>query len=90
MKKKKIAVIVAGRQQEALRMALGLTLADNMVSVFIIDRLLEPGETTELNLHSLAEMGAEIFSTIPVKGLISLSTDEVARKLAEYDAVIPY
>jgi hypothetical protein len=88
--KKKVAVIVTDRQQEALRMAVGLTLADNRVSVFIMGQALDTGEMSDLNIRSLAEMGAEIFSVIPVNGLMLLSTDEVARKLTEYDAVIPY
>jgi hypothetical protein len=88
--KKKVAVIVTDRQQEALRMAVGLTLADNRVTVFVIEHPLEPGEMTDLNLQTLNEMGAEIFSTIPGKSLTLLSTDEFARMLVEFDAVIPY
>ncbi|MBF0558214.1 MAG: hypothetical protein HQL08_05490 [Nitrospirae bacterium] len=88
--KKRVAVIVTDRQHEALRMAVGLTLADNRVSVFVMGRALEKGEMTDLNLQSLAEMGADIFSTMPVNGLLLLSTDEIARKLEGYDAVIPY
>jgi hypothetical protein len=88
--KKKVAVIVSGRQQEALRMSVGLTLADNRVSVFIMERPLEPGEMTDLNLQTLREMGADIFSTIPGDGLKLLSADEVSRMLLEFDVVIPY
>jgi hypothetical protein len=88
--KKKVAVIVTDRQQEALRMAVGLTLADNAVTVFVMAHPLEPGEMTDLNLQTLDEMGAEIFSTIPGNSLTLLSTDEVARMLVEFDTVIPY
>ncbi|MGD0281243.1 MAG: hypothetical protein ABSB95_02645 [Dissulfurispiraceae bacterium] len=88
--KKKVAVIVTDRQQEALRMAVGLTLADNKVTVFVMDRALEPGEMTDLNLQTLGEMGAEIFSTMPGSGLQVLSDGEVARMLVEFDTVIPY
>ena len=88
--KKKVAVIVTDGQQEALRMAVGLTLADNLVTVFVMERALKPGDITDLNLLTLAEMNAKIFSTIPGNGLTLLSTDEVARRLVDFDAVIPY
>jgi hypothetical protein len=88
--KKKVAVIVTGRQQEALRMAIGLTLSDNKVTVFIMEHALEPGEMTDLNIQTIGEMGAEIFSTIPVSGLTLVSPEDVARMLTGYDAVIPY
>ena len=88
--RKKVAVIVTDGQQEALRMAVGLTLADNAVTVFVMEHPLEPGEMTDLNLQTLGEMGAEIFSTIPGNRLTLLSTDAVARMLVEFDAVIPY
>lgn len=87
---KKVAVIVTDRQQEALRMSVGLTLGDSKVSVFIMDSKIEPGEGNDLNLETLGDMDAEIFSNVPESGLTVLSTDEVARKLVEYDAVIPY
>ncbi len=88
--RKKVAVIVTDRQQEALRMAVGLTLADNRVTVFVMEHALTPGDITDLNLQTLAEMNAKIFSTMPGYGLTLLSTDEVARMLVEFDAVIPY
>lgn len=81
---------MSDRQQEALRMSIGLTLADNRVTVFVMERPLEPGEMTDLNLQTLREMDADIFSTIPGNGLTLLPTDEVSRMLVEYDAVIPY
>ena len=87
---KKVAVVVTDRQQEALRMAVGLTLADSKVSVFIMDHTIEPGEINDLNIETLHDMDAEIFSNVPGNGLTVLSTDEIARRLVEYDAVIPY
>ncbi|HKN19399.1 MAG TPA: hypothetical protein VJW95_06340, partial [Dissulfurispiraceae bacterium] len=76
--------------QEALRMAVGLTLADNLVTVFVMERALTPGDMTDLNLQTLGEMHAKIFATIPGNGLTLLSTDEVARMLVDFDVVIPY
>ena len=87
---KKVAVIVTDRQQEALRMAVGLTLADSKVSVFVMDNKVEPGESNDLNLETLRDMDAEIYSNVPDSGLQVISTDEIAGRLADYDAVIPY
>ena len=87
---KKVAVIVTDRQQEALRMAVGLTLADSKVSVFIMDNKVEPGEINNLNMETLRDMDAEIYSNVPDSGLQVVSTDEIACRLADYDAVIPY
>ena len=41
---KKVAVLVRERQHEALRMAVGMTLDDNEVSVFVMDRKLPADE----------------------------------------------
>lgn len=87
---KKVAVIVTDRQQEALRMAVGLTLADSKVSVFVMDKKVEPGEINDLNMETLRDMDAEIYSNVPDSGLQVVSTEEIARMLADYDAVIPY
>ncbi len=88
--RKKVAVIVTDGQQEALRMAVGLTLADNLVTVFVMECALIPGDITDLNLQTLSDMNAKIFSTIPGNGLTLLSTAEVASMLVDFDAVIPY
>jgi hypothetical protein len=88
--RKKVAVIVTDGEQEALRMAVGLTLADNLVTVFVMEHALKPGDLTDLNLQTLGEMNAKIFSTIPGNGLALLSAGDVARMLVDFDAVIPY
>lgn len=66
---KKIAVIVntddAYRQSEAVRVALGLTLMDDM-------------------------MKGKACSDNPENELETLSLEEIAGKLSEYDVVVPY
>ena len=47
---KKIAVLVRERQGEALRMAIGLTLRDDIVDVYVLDR---PVDATEDNALSI-------------------------------------
>lgn len=88
--KKKVAVIVTDRQQEALRMAIGLTLNDNRVTVFIMDRKLEVDEGVTMSIEALREMKANIITNNPENNFEQMSTEEIARALVDYDAVIPY
>ncbi len=87
---KKIAVLVRDRQHEALRMAVGLTLADDEVNVFIMDRKLESDENIDLNIETLNDMGAKIFSNNPENNFEQMTTQEIAHALTGYDIIIPY
>ncbi len=71
-------------------MAVGLTLADDEVNVFIMDDKLEPDEAMALNLETLADLDCKIFSTNPENKYEQMTTEEIARALYEYDVVIPY
>lgn len=88
--KKKIAVFVRERQAEALRMAVGLTLADDDVTVFVTGRKLADSGNIGMSLEMLQEMGAHIYSDNPENSLGVLTLAEIARKLPEFDAVVPY
>ena len=83
-------MLVRDRQHEALRMSVGLTLEDNAVSVFVMDRKLPSDENTDLNVETLGDMDAKIFSNNPENKFEQMTTEEIARALTEYDAVIPY
>lgn len=87
---KKVAVLVRDRQHEALRMSIGLTLEDNAVSVFVMDKKLPSDDNTDLNVETLGDMDAKIFSNNPENKFEQMTTEEIARALTEYDAVIPY
>jgi hypothetical protein len=88
---KKIAVIVRDRQGEALRVAGGLTLADDTIDVFILDRKLEK-ENPEVAqpLELVSELDLKIYSNNPDNGYTMIMIEEVAKKLLEYDHVVPY
>ena len=88
--RKKVAVLVRDRHQVALRMAVGLTLADNRLTVFIMDRKLERNTDVDLALETLQMMGARIISNNPENGFEQLSVREIALLLPDFDAVIPY
>jgi hypothetical protein len=88
---KKIAVIVRDRQAEALRVSGGLTLADDVIEVFILDRKLDktnPAIAQPLEL--VTELDLKVYSNNPENGYTTMSLEEMAKKLLEYDIVVPY
>ncbi len=88
---RKIAVLVRDRQGEALRMALGLTLMDDVVNVFLLDRTFELSEADAANVELMQEMDIAFFSNDEGNADAQyLPTDELARRLVAYDHVIPY
>ncbi|MDP2239088.1 MAG: hypothetical protein Q8K18_02835 [Burkholderiales bacterium] len=88
---KKIAVLVRDRQDEALRMSLGLILLDDVVDVYVMGRKLEiTGENT-LNFETIREMEMKIYTDCKENAdLEFVPTDEIARRLTAYDHVLPY
>jgi hypothetical protein len=88
---KKIAVIVRDRQAEALRVAGGLTLADDTIDVFVLDRKLDqenPDVAQPLELAT--ELELKMYSNNPENGYATITLEEMAKKLLEYDLVVPY
>ncbi len=88
--KKKIAILVRDRKAEALRMAVGATLSNDDVSVFIMDDKLEIDDDVELNIEMLSDLKAKIFSNNPGNPFEQKTTEDIAHMLSEYDIVIPY
>lgn len=88
---KKIAVVVWERQGESLRMSVGITVMDDIIDVFVLDKKIEPGEENDMNLEMIAEMGLKLYTNIEgVEGMEYLSTEAVAKKLLEYDSILAY
>ena len=87
---KKVAILVRNREGEALRMAVGATLADDEINVFIMDKKIEHNEANDLNLETLTDLDVKIFSNNPANPYTQKSTEEIARMLSEYDVIIPY
>lgn len=88
--KKKIAILVRDRKAEALRMAVGATLSNDDVSVFIMDDKLEIDDEVELNIEMLSDLKAKIYSNHPQNPFEQKTTAEIGLLLSEYDIVIPY
>jgi hypothetical protein len=87
---KKVAIIVRDRKHEALRMAVGATLSNDEVSVFIMDDKLEKDDEINVNLQMLADLKVRIFSNNPDNQFEQKTTEDIARMLPEYDVIIPY
>jgi protein involved in polysaccharide export with SLBB domain len=88
---KKIAVIVRDRAAEALRVAGGLTLADDTIEVFILDGKLDknnPEVATPLEL--VTELDLKVYSNNSENGYATMTLEEMSKKLLEYDIVVPY
>ncbi len=87
---KKIAIIVRDRIDEALRMGVGATLADDEIHVFLMGGKVEMNEDNELNLETMPDLDVKIFSNNPDNPYEQKSTEEMAKMLVDYDLVIPY
>ncbi|MBI4682279.1 MAG: hypothetical protein HY757_04170 [Nitrospirae bacterium] len=87
---KKIAILVRDRKHEALRMAVGATLSNDIVNVFIMDDILETDEEIDTNLQMLSDLNVKIFSNNPGNHCERKTTEDIADMLSEYDVVIPY
>jgi hypothetical protein len=88
---KKIAILVRERQVEALRMSLGLILADDVVDVYVLDRKLQPTEEGAMHMETMLEMEMKFYTNCPENSDMEyLATAEIARRLPQYDSVLPY
>ena len=87
---KKVAVVVSNDQHEGLRMSVGLCLSDNAVSVFVMDKPLASSDDIDLNVETLGDLDAKIYSNAPGDKFEQMSTEQIARALTDYDAVIQY
>jgi len=88
---KKIAVIVRDRPGEALRVAGGLTLADDTIEVFVLDNKLDKtDDEIAAPLELVSELDLKVYSNNPGNGYTPITLEEMAKKLLEYDIVVPY
>ncbi len=88
---KRIAVVARERQDEALRMAVGLTLVDDRVDVFVLDRKVAETVESKLALETLEMLEMKLHTNVEEnQGMELLSIEKIAQKLLEYDTVLPY
>jgi hypothetical protein len=88
---KRIAVLTRDRQAEALRMSGGLTLLDDSVEVYVLDRKIEDSKVIAKNLDMVQNMlEIPMFTNCKDNSYNYLTNEELANKLLSYDVVIPY
>ncbi|MDA8086497.1 MAG: hypothetical protein M0Z59_05180 [Nitrospiraceae bacterium] len=88
---KKIAVLVRDRQDEALRMSLGITLLEDTIDVYVLDRPVVESEQNMTNIGTMKEMGIGLYTNFVGNGSLEyVSTRDIARRLAGYDHILPY
>ncbi len=88
---RKIAVIVTDRPEEALRMSIGLTLMDDSVDVYVLNRKLARTESVVANLETIKELEIPIYSDIKDQDYAEyLAFDQISNRIPEYDHVLPY
>jgi hypothetical protein len=88
---KKIAVIIRDRQEEALRMALGLILMDDVIDIFVIDGKVKDSETVSTNIETMKDMDMDLYTNCRDNDNMEyLATEEIAQQLLGYDIVLPY
>lgn len=88
---KRIAMIVRDRQAEALRVAGGLTLVDDIVEVFVLDRKLDAADPEVARpLELVNELELKVSSNVAQDGAGTISLEDMAKKLLEFDVVVPY
>ncbi len=87
---KKLAILVRDRKSEALRMSVGLTLADDQVSAFVMDDAIQFDDEMDMNVESLKDMGGNIYTNNSANPFDQMSTEEIAKALLDYDVIIAY
>jgi len=88
---KKIAILVRERQDEALRMAIGITLMDDVIDVYVLDRKLRESEQNALNIETMDMMDMKLYTNNAENGNMELlSNADIAERLTEYDHIIAY
>jgi len=88
---RKIAVLVRERQEEALRMAVGATLRDDVIDVYVLDRKVDATEGNALNIETLRDLDIRIWTNVPENtDLEFCSTKELGQRLPDYDHILAY
>lgn len=88
---KKIAVIVRERQSEALRMAIGIILMDDIIEIYVLDGKIEETEQNLLYLETIRDLEIKAYTNVQANSSMQyLSIPDIARKLLLHDHVLAY
>lgn len=88
---KSVAVILQDRPEEGLRMSVGLTLADDKITVINLGAPIEANEGNDMNVETLDMMECGRLSVNQAdEAFEQITMQEVPEKLLEFDLVLPY
>ena len=88
---KKIAVILRDRQDEGLRMSVGLTLEGDEITVFNLGAPIERHADNDLNVETLGDLDCGRISVNAAdEGFEQMSMQNIPTKLLEFTHVVPY
>ncbi len=88
---KKIAVIIRDRQDEALRMSVGLTLEGDEITVFNLGDPIDHHGDNDLNVETLGDLDCGRISVNEAdEGFEHMTMQNIPQKLLEFDHVVPY
>lgn len=88
---RKIAVLVGDRQDEALRMAVGLTLEGDEISVFNIGAPIVKNDGNDLNVETLGDLDCGRFSVnAEDTDFEQMDIGQVAERILDYDHIVAY
>jgi hypothetical protein len=88
---KKIAVIVRERQSEALRMAIGIILMDDIIEIYVLDSNIEETEQNLLYLETIRDLEIKAYTNVRANSSMQyLSIPDIARNILLYDHVLAY
>lgn len=88
---KKIAVIVRERQSEALRMAIGIILMDDIIEVYVLDSKIEETEQNLLYLETIRDLEIKAYTNVRANSSMHyLSIPDIARNILLHDHVLAY
>ncbi|MCL6093252.1 MAG: hypothetical protein M0Z32_08720 [Actinomycetota bacterium] len=88
---KKIAVIIRDRQDEALRMSVGLTLEGDEITVINLGDPIDHHGDNNLNVETLGDLDCGRISVNEAdEGFEHMTMQNIPQKLLEFDHVVPY
>jgi hypothetical protein len=88
---RKVAIVVRERQEEGLRMAVGMTLKNDVIDIYVLDRKVEDTDMNRLNIETAGMMNLNLFTNSSENGNMALlSNREISERLIDYDHIIVY
>ncbi len=88
---KKIAILIKGNVEEGLRMAVGATMLDDEIHVYILDKKVDKSDKNALNLETIDDLEMPLFTNkADNSDIAQISTEKIVKKLVTYDHVIVY